>query len=95
MFPSLFLNKNTHTCRRNTIEIYEREKKSKMSSSILTQKIHTHENKWEMLTSFIIWKSLGTPHTLFQNYHPGTFMLLSMQYRRGLLIFSCVLNLTS
>lgn len=39
---------------------------------------------------FTIQKSLGTPRTSFQRYHPGYFMTDAMQNPRLLSILGCV-----
>lgn len=47
---------------------------------------------WEMLTSFLILKSLGILHIIFQRYHPGTFMPIAMQNSHSCFICSHVLK---
>lgn len=64
------LNKYSHTCERNIIEIYERE-------NIQAIFIYTWKNaqerkriyKGEILTFCSIRKALRTPHTIFQRFH--------------------------
>lgn len=45
-------------------------------------KIPYRDLKWNMLTSFYHSEVLRTPHTIYQCYHPATFMASGMQNLR-------------
>lgn len=56
-------------------------------------KIPYRDLKWNMLTFFHHSEVLRTPHTIYQCYHPGTFMASGMQNLRVKIFnFSCVLK---
>lgn len=92
-FSCFFFNKNAHFCQKNTFEIVQRGKKSLIFSRYL---IYFHLKKFtrtnskqisyedlfrEMLTHFIIRKSLGKTCTIFQRYHMDNFKSLAQNLR--------------
>ena len=77
----MIFNKNTHTCKRNTIEIDEREYIQDIFIEQLSfSLIKVHRNKNNFLTEiyngkclhlFSIRNTLGIHRAIFQRYHPG------------------------
>lgn len=68
-------------------------------SSLLPGETHRKKNKYitkthneKNRTSFITWKSLGTPQKICQRFHLQTFMSFAVQNHNRRFYFICVLN---
>lgn len=68
-------------------------------SSLLPGETHRKKNKYitkthneKNRTSFITWKSLGTPQKICQRFHLQTFMSFAVQNHNRRFYFNCVLN---
>lgn len=83
LFRDLFFKKYTYNKIMYLSEKYNWNRQKEFDNLIYIfspMEIHTNKNfNKKLFTSFIIRKLHGTPCTIFQRYHPGHFMPLTMQ----------------